>query len=436
MNICKLIKQIGLTGALLAGFLPRPSLAWGNTWMGADLEQAYNALRWRSGLLRGGGVFNIGNAGYSTDIFYGSTPAPVPDYTAAAGPVLRAMLPVDKKLVFEASASPQYLFFLRTEKERAWNAVLGSNIHLVLDRLYFLAGGEYRDTRERMGAELDVNVRRKELALNGLALWQASKGTSFVAQYRRSTYDYDDPEGLGIRDNLNREETFVNLRGYLQQVARTRFSLDAEYGSYAFTADPTHLRDARSYAVYGGIELIPPGESGAESRGITGTIHLGYGRLDVRDPGQKDYAGLGGRATVDVNLIRHTTLHGFFEQGPEFSVFTGLSYYLQTSFGGGLTRYLTRRVTLSYDASFSRMDYSVSGIEGEPPPQIASRYVVHSFRAGFQLRRNLTFNLLASLSTRSASDLIPQGGRNFFGFSLAWGISPGTTAVIASPTDR
>lgn len=436
MRVGRSLARIVLIGTLGLVLLPRLALPWGNTWMGTDLEQAYNALRWRAGLLRGGGVFNIGNAGYSTDIFYGSTPEPVPDYTAAAGPVVRAMLPLDRKIVFDVSASPQYLFFLRTEGERAWNADAGGNVHLVFDRLYFLAGGQYRNSRERMGAELDLNVRRTEVTLNGLAMWQASKGTSFAAQYRRSTYDYSDPEDLGIRDNLNREETFVDLRGYIQRVARTRFSLDAEYGSYVFTSDPTGLRDSRSYAIYGGIEFIPPGDAGSESRGITGAIHLGYGRLDIRDPEQKDYSGFGGRATIDLNLIRHTVVHGFFERGPEFSVFSGLSYYLQTSFGGGLTRFLSRHVTLSYDASFSHLDYSVGGPEGEPPSQIASRYLVHSFRAGFQLRRNLTFNLLASLSNRSSSDLIPEGGRNFFGFSLSWGISPGTATAIASPTDR
>jgi hypothetical protein len=428
--------RAGITALVAICLFPVLSYGWGNTWMGVNLERVYNNLHWRTGLLRGGGVFNLSNMGYSSDIFYGSTPEPVPDYTVAIGPNVLAMSPLGKKFVLEASAYPQYLFFLRTENERAWNAVLGSNLHVVLNRLYFLAGGEYSNTRERAGPEVDINIRRKELGMTGLALWQASKGTSFALRYHRSAFDYVDPEGLSIRENLNREESFVDLKAFLQRVARTRFSLDGEYGTYTFTADPTHLRDAQRFAIYGGIEFIPPTEGGAESRGISGTVHLGYAKLDIRDPLQKDYSGLSGSATLAVNFIRHLGLRGFFEKGAEFSVFSGVSYYVQTSFGGGLTRYFSRRVTLSYDVSLSRIDYSESGIEGQPTPENANRYILHSFRTGFQLRRNLSINLFVSLSTRSANMMIPQGRSNFFGFSLIYGISPGTTTVIANPTER
>jgi len=416
--------------------LPGLSLGWGNTWMGLNLEQAYSALRWRTGLLRGSGVFNLNNAGYSSDIYYGSTSEPVPDGTVAAGLNLRAMLPLEKKIVFDVSASPQYLFYLHTEAERAWNGIFGGNVHFVGDRLYFLASGEYRNTRERVAAELDVNVRREQIGLIGLTLWQVSKDVSFALQARRSSFDYNDSGGIGIRENLNRVEMFVNLRAYLQQVPRTRFSLDAEYGTYAFTADPTALRDSRSYSLYGGIEFIPRTEAGAEVRGISGTILLGYGRIDIRDPAQRDYGGLAGSSRLSVNLIRHLSVRGFYSRSAQFSVFSGIAFYLQTSYGAGLTRFLSRRLDLSYDVSFNSSDYSVSGAESDPPPEASNLYTAHSFRIGIQLKRNLSVTLLANLSTRSSSALIPAGGRNFFGFSLSYGSSPGTTAFISDPIAR
>ena len=111
------------------------------------------------------------------------------------------MLPVNKELILEVSAHPQYLFYLNAKSERAWNATVGGNLHIVLDKLYFLAGGQYGNTRERMAAELDINVRRKQTGLTGLALWQASRAVSFALQGRRTSFDYSDVEGMQIRED-------------------------------------------------------------------------------------------------------------------------------------------------------------------------------------------------------------------------------------------
>ena len=428
--------RTGIAALIATCLLPSLSLGWGYTWMGINLEQTYEALMWRAGLLRGVGAFNLTNAGYSSDIYYGSTPEPVPDAIMAAGPNFRAMLPVDKKLVFDVSANPQYLFYLSAKNERAWNATVGGNLHVVLDKLYFLAGGQYGNTRERMAAELDINVRREQTGLTGLALWQASRAVSFALQGRKTSFDYSDVEGMQIRERLNRNEQVFNLRAYFQRVARIRISLDAEYGTYTFTADPASRRDSQSYGLYGGIEYIPSTDTTAEERGISGVIHLGYGRLDLNDPLQIDYGGLVGSAALTTNIFHHLSAHGFFERGAEFSLFAGISYYLLTSYGAGLTHSLSRRVSLTYDLSLSRSEYLVGGDEGQPLRGLDHKYTVHSFRAGLRLKRNLTVDLIANLSTRSGSDLIADGGRNFFGLSLTYGYSPGTTAFITDPIAR
>lgn len=430
------LRKIALAALVLALCRPQQARGWGNTWIGIDLEEAYNALRWRSGLLRGGGVLTLGNAGYSSDIFYGSTPEPTPDYTATAGASVRGMLPLSRKLVAEASATPEYLFFLHTKGERAFNGIASGSLHLVLDRLYFLAGGEYRNMRERLGPELDLNIRRQEAALTGLALWQVSKQTSFALQYRRAAYSYGETGETGIRERLNRIEDYINVRAYLRQIAKVRYYLDGEYGDFSFTQDPTHFRDARSYGAYACVDINPEAATNPLNRQITGAIRLGYGKFDLRDPAQKDFTGLAGSARLTLPLMRRTSANGFFERGAEFSVFAGMSYFLQTSFGGGVTRALTRRITLSYDFAMSRLTYPESGSAEEPASQLQSSYRVHSVRLGTQLKRNLFLNLIASFSTRSSSVLIRAGGRNFFGFGLTYGVSPGTTTAIVDPTAR
>jgi hypothetical protein len=392
-------------------------------------------------MLRAVGAFNVNNAGYNSDIYYGSAPEPVPDGTFAAGPTLRAMLPLGRKLVLEATANPQYIFYFESTNERAWNVAGAANAHVIMNKLYFLAGADYSNTRERMAAELDINVRRKQVGVTGLALWQLSRVFSVAAQGREVRFEFNDQAGLGIRENLNRRERLVNMRAYLQQGARVRLSADLEYGDYVFTADPTSLRNSQSYGVYAGVEYLPETtetavEGVTQSRGLTGTIHLGYNKLDVRNPLQRDYGGLAGNVMLATTFLRHLSIRGFFERSAEFSVYSGVFYYIQMNYGGGLTYSLSRRIDLSYDLSFAHSDYAVGGGGGQPLEQFDNRYQVHAVRIGFRLRRNLNMDLLANFSTRRGNELVPEGGRNFFGFSLSYGYSPGATTLITNPLAR
>ena len=98
--------------------------AQGNTWVGINLEQMVNAARIRLGELRLNAAFELTNAGYDSDVYYGYLEEAVPDYTFSAGLPVQVLLPLSKKVVLDVSDTPQYLFYLDTERERAWNNTL------------------------------------------------------------------------------------------------------------------------------------------------------------------------------------------------------------------------------------------------------------------------------------------------------------------------
>jgi hypothetical protein len=430
---------IRLIFVLLILLAPQPARGWGQTWMGASLEQMVKSARWKAGLLRYSAALKFDNAGHDSDIYFGTTAARVPDYTLRAGVPFSFFLPVNKKLVIDVSENPQYVYYLETKKERALNNEFMGHVHLVFDRVYFQAGGGLSNVKQRLSPELMLNVRQKINDLTGLVLWQVSKGGSLALQYQTSVYRYDNPpdSGYNISENLNRRESFLNFTAYIQQVSKTRFFLDAEYGSYVFKEAIARDKDSRSYGIYGGVEFLPAPEVRGQGRGVQGRINLGYKYFDFIDPQRKGYSGLVGNTSVSIALREMTSVQGFFSRDFQFSAFSSLAYYLITSYGGGLSRSLTRKSRLDYALSFSRGVYpSDETIGGGQPRNLLIRYSVHSFRLTFKLRRDLELGLMASLGNRKGNVTFPGGNRFFAGFNLTYGYPGGEAIRLTSPVSR
>jgi hypothetical protein len=434
-----------IRGLLLAGsvlvltmVINNHAFAWGNTWMGTLLEQAITSARGQAGAFRYNASLQIDRAGYDSDIYFGMLGENVPDYTGSAGPDIQVFLPLKRKVVFEVLDSPRYVFYSKTEQERTLNNIFTGNMHIVFDRVYFQAGGELIDAKQRLSPELSINVRLKEDILSGLVFWQASRETSFALQYQRSRYRYENPsvEFPDISVSLNRTESLVNLMAYLQQRSRARFSLQAQYGAYAFSEEVARYKDSRSYGIFGGVEFLPP-EGGYEGQtsGVRGSINLGYKYLDILDPLQKDYSGMAGNAEISLGIFKLTALRLFFSRGPQFSAYSGVNYYVQTAFGVGLSRSLSRHVIFTYDFAYGRSDYPAEEVsDGASQVRSADRYLTHAFRLGYQVIKDLEISLLADLGRRN-SKLAPRpvSDRYFIGLSLTYGSGAGRISLPAGP---
>ena len=410
-----------LAGAFCLLVSPAPAVAQGNTWVGANLAQMVEAAGWRLGLMRINAAFTLANAGYDSDVYYGYYDEPVPDWTLTAGLPVQVLVPLGKKVVLDFSDTPQYLFYLDTERERAWNNAFQGKIYFALDRVFIQAGGGMSDVRRRHSPELDINVREKRSSLEGLFLWQASKATSFALDYGWTRYGYGDEEYLGspISGMLDREEHSIDFVTYVQPSSRTRLFLDGQYVAFGFTGGTSSIGDARSYGVYGGLEFIPRVGELAGSTGIRGGFRLGYVRLDISDPLYADGSGFAGSADISVDLTRKTSLRGFFSRGFQFSVYAGATYYMSTSYGAGLAQRLSRKATLSYDISLGRTSYPEEGeIQG-----VRDRYTAHGLSLRLRLARHLDMALQGTLSRREREAAELPLDRNFFGLSLTYGFS-------------
>lgn len=414
-----------------------PALAWGNTWMGINLGQIISGTRGKSGALRYNTALLLDNAGHDSDIYYGYFAEPVPDYTFTAGLNFRVFLPIKQKVVFDISGLPQYVFYLRTKNERALNGVARGQVHFTLDKVYVQMGGAAADIRDRLSPELNARVRHTEATAFGLFLWQLSRGTSLAVQYRKLLYRYPDEivGGANLNETLSRDEDYVNARTYLQQESRTRFYLDGEYGSYSFKENISRNRDSRSYGAYAGAEFLRPPAAEIQTQGVQGRISLGYKVFDILDPQAKDNAGFVGNSTIAIGIFKATALQGFFARDVQFSAYSSITYYLETTYGGGIAHYFSRRILLSYDLSFLRINYPEVEGQGPAGPTIY-RYGVHSIRLLFRLQRNLELSLFSNLGRRTSNLDASAIHRNFFGISLIYGTITGENPLLVNPVAR
>jgi len=392
----------------------------GHTWIGEGLTRMIDGAQWRIGGLRVNAAFTLANAGYNSDIFYGFLQSDeVPDWTIAASTPVQLIVPLTKTVVLDLSDAPQYLFYLDTARERAWNNTFQGRIHFALEKTYVQAGCNIANVRRRFSPELDINIREQRNSLDGMIFWQTTKRTSFAVLYERTRFEYEDIEYMGtsLAERLNRNEDLLDGIVYVQPGPQWRPFLDGQYGVFTFTGEGSGLRDAKSYGVFGGIEFVPETEETAARTGVRGAFRLGYLRLDIADPGQPDGSGFSGEANVTVDLTRKTSIRVLFSRGFEFSVYSGAIYYLSTRYGGGLLQRLSRRTSLSYEVFLGRMSYpEVGGVQSR-----LDRFTGHALSLNFRLARDLEAALSGAIDLRRLGAEATSRSRYFIGFSLTYG---------------
>lgn len=413
----------------LLGF-PGTVLAQGHTWAGTSLAQMVEAARWRAGALRFNASLNLTNVGYDTDIYYGYLSEPVPDFTLRAYVPVQLLLPLGKKVVLELNDSPEYLFFLETSRQRAWSNTFRGRIHFGLERFYIQAGGGISNISQRMSPELDVNVREKSDSFDGTILWQASESFSLAALYGYARYDYGEAEfgAISLSETQNREERFVDLITYVQPSSKIRLSLDGQYGEYRFTDPASAARATRSYSIFGALAFVPQERGNAPIEPPQGNIAIGYERFDILDAAYTDGSAFVGTIDVSVGLFKKTTARAFLSRDFAFSIYSDGSFYLSTALGGGIGRLLSRKATLTYDLAFGQGTYPEDEAAGSSSDRNFSS-MSHAFGLSVRLGRHLGVTFQATLESRSLGDGGTRIRRNFFGFSLVYGVPSGSISA-------
>ena len=403
-----------VAAAILLSVLTMPSFPWGKTWMGAALELAIRQAAWKFGPFRIQPAINLRDAGYDSNVYYGSAGDPIEDYSVTAGPNFTVYLPMKKKLVLSFYGLPQYVYYRKTRQERTWNYYLSGQANIVLNRFFITIGGGGSDARQRWNTEVDIRPRRKAWNTEASVLWQATKKTSFFARFVRQNYDFEnlEYERFNIRDRLNRTEDRFNFTGYYQVSYRVRSFVNVEYGRFDFLRS-FGFKDSRSLGLFGGFDFSPLGI-------VRGRINLGYKVFDSAVSGTRLFQGLVGDTAVSVRLFRFLNVRSSYRRDVEFSIWYNNTYFTESIYGGGLSIYVHRKVRLDYDYRLGRNRYPEAATAGGINVKRNDDYRVHSLALYFRLKKNIGLGVVASLWNRDSNLAWEIDERKFIGLNLTY----------------
>lgn len=405
-----------LTFVLGTALLPARARGWGLTWTGNNLEAALRNARASIGPLRLDSALRLTDAGYDSNIYFGAPEVAIEDYTFGVGPDLRVFLPAKKSLVFEVAEFPQYVYFIRTRNERTWNNAFLGQAHLVMKRIYVLVGQGLTSTREHWSPEADLKVRRREDRRRGLILWQASRTMSFSVDYSRTKYRHENQTlaDIPIAERLDRSESYATLSLYYQPSPRLRWFLDGEYGVYDFVAEARSGKP-RSYRASAGLEFLPGGP-------FQGKVNLGYKSFRAPSLQEKSYSGIYGKTSIVVRPTRLMEFKALFERDIQFSVWYDNTSFVQTVYGGGISRLLSRRIRLDYQLLFSRNQYALRAADpGSSWQDKLDRQVSHTVGLRLQMGRKFEVGLRGGWVNRKSDLAWANGRRSSAGMDLSYG---------------
>jgi hypothetical protein len=390
--------------------------AWGTTWMGAELERQLTLAGLRFGPFRIRTILNLNNAGYDSNIYFDYGGQHIKDYTLTTGPTFNIYLPLKKRIVFQITESPQYVYFYHTERERVWNNTLGGQIHFVFNRWYFSVGGAYSHARQRWSSEIDIQLRRRTDNIQGMILWQATKRTSFSLNYRRDHYAYDNATfgTFDVRDRLNRVENYLNFASYFQMTLRARMFLNFEYGLFDFERQIASSKNSRSYALYGGFDFAPTGI-------IRGRLNLGYKYFNVLALHGQDFRGLVGDTQVSIRLLRPLAVRASYSKNVQFSVWYNNAFYLENIVGVGTSLYVLKNIRLDGDVRYGENSYPQNSLSA--PGGVQDRldhYRTYSVGVYYRVKRNVALGVSAGRWIRHSNDKRYNYNRDFVGLNLTY----------------
>ena len=382
-----------------------------STWKGKELRRRMMEAVWKVGPFRMQPVLHLTNAGYDTNV-YNSPADPIKDYTLTAGPGLTAYLRLRNKLVLSAYASPQYVYYYKTARERTWNFYGRADVNFLFNKFFITAGMGYSEARERWNTEIDIRPRRKEESVFGEVLWQMLRKTSLGFNYSRARYDYENLffEEFNIRELLNREEEYFDFLAYYELTPRVKFFVDYERGAFDF-ADPASLRDSKSDGVYAGFEFSPFGR-------VRGRVKLGYKRFDAIKASWQDFKGLVGDTDISVKLTRVLSVRGSYRQDVRFSLWYDNAYFLESRAGAGASIYLFKKIRLDYDYSLGRNSYP--GGRLSTAGRREDIFIIHSAGLYFRLKEDIAIGIVASRWNRDSNFDWEDDTRDFVGLNLTY----------------
>ncbi len=321
----------------------------------SELEQITKRARWRIGPFRIYPTIQFRNIGYDDNVYYKrEEDNPISDYTATISPEAKVYLLFRNWLILSFSENPEYVYYVKEKRERAFNNSYSPELKLLLFHRFVISGDyQFRKARRRASSEFDVRAVEEVKGYNGRFFYETARGTSFGFSGVIRKISYEDitlpGQEIYLSRLLNREEREGNLEFYYRIFSGSFFFIKGGYTEYNFVHPQSPLRDSYSYQANFGIRF-------PLLRRVRGTLSLGYKKLMPRKEGEKGFSGFVGDTTLDFRLRRL----GFrlqYNRDLRFSFMRDNIFFIEDRYGAGISFYLTRFLRVDYNFTYGEANY-------------------------------------------------------------------------------
>jgi hypothetical protein len=378
---------------------------------GQDAPAPEEAARFRFGPIRFTPVLNITNVGVDTNVFNEADDAKS-DVTAVFGPRTDYWVKLGRARVI-GETRLDYLYFREYDTQRSFGTTNRVRLELPLVHLVPFVAGEYTNTRQRPGYEIDARARRTlagaragfDLLFGGRTRVRAEAGTD------RNRFSSDDTFlGVSLRERLDRDSNLLALSLRRDVTPLTTWMVQGEQQRDRFVLSPE--RDADGVRVVTGFEFKPFAL-------ISGKGAVGYRRFTTLSAVVPDYSGPVASADL-AYVLRATRVTARVERDVTYSFEALEPYYLLTDLAFSVTQRLTTRWDVVGRAGRQLLDYKAVGLS--TAPQRTDRVRQLGGGVGYHLGEIVRLGLDTEFVTRRSplTDRTYDGWRT--GFSISYGV--------------
>lgn len=406
--------------AFLLAFAARPGGAQTYRSFGEEYAGLIRDARWRFGPLLLFPVVLVRDFGYDDNVYFeGSSGRLVRDYGGTLSPELRVYWPIRGTFLAWVRENPEYAFFLKESHQRALTNSYSAGLRTVLFHRFTLDAEYGRESHhQRVSRELPVPARdTAETWRAGIHFETARRSSLGLSAFSRRM-DYrdivlgDTPTPLSRL--FNRRERGLQADLYYQVLPESYLFLIGQLTEYAFDDPSQAYRNAVSQSVNVGLRFPLLSQ-------LRGRVSLGYRRFRADGEGLEPFSGVSGDTSLDYQSGR-LVFRLDVRRDLVFSAFEGAGYFVDGSFRGGASLYLTRIFLVDYNYTFGRSSYA----RVDPAAVPAAGYengrqdTQHLHSLGFTVRLSERFGLSVAWNASRWASSLPgfDRRRNFIGANL------------------
>jgi hypothetical protein len=386
-----------------------------------ELNEIKTKTKLRVGPLRILPKLQLQNLGYDNNVYYRHPDEnPVGDYTGTLSPEIKGSLLLGRSLILSFTESPEYIYFARETRLRAFTNSYAPSLRLNLfNRITLFGEYHFQKRLRRAFSEFTSLVTDMKKGETAGFFYETPRGTSIgvtatIDKFRYEDIVLPDFEALYSR-TLNRKETTGNVELYYPIFVESTLFVTVGSTKYEFEHPSSRWRNSRSVQASAGIRFPLMGRA-------RGRLSLGFKKFVPDASGRKGYSGVIADTDLDFRFGRFSLR---FSLGREtyFSYLEDVFYYVETRMSPGISFYLTRRFRIDYTFRHGALKYPEPFLINEPdagPLEIARRDIHRTHSIGlsiFFLRKTgiqISYNIFERASNAPGFNM----NRNFIGLSL------------------